>query len=402
MSARNYISSARERNISKLIDYLPQINQQKIGYRSGQELPALSANGGSLMNRNLLFSYKIPSYTADSLERASTPFSDFFSESETGTPDFNSEESDSSSGSAFRRNTAEATRSLTEEWRRIERTLYDEEGEKCTRPQILEECRQWKELHPQLRVIGKAVLLPEKRLCYRQMDHEEVIAMHYSNYEQFSESEDRLSQSSTDVTPQNSPRIPVTDEIHEPKLTRISVTDEIHEPKLSREKVSFKLHEKIELPDTFCSLLHITPIQIRSPIYRKKTNQAILRSDLASSKWMRNRPESSIYERNSAKSFVSLDTRNYLRPESKIDSKIVNARVLTARHRELARLEPLYTPESQNDGSKLGNGLQHFQIRKVSLPPLLLEEEKRKVGSARKLSKSRKGTSKIYSERVKH
>lgn len=227
--------------------------------------------------------------------------------------------------------------------------------------------------------------------------------MHYSNYEQFSESEDRLSQSSTDVTPQNSPRISI-DEIHEPKLTRISVTDEIHEPKLSREKVSFKLHEEIELPDTFCSLLHITPIQIRSPIYRKKTNQTILRSDLASSKWMRNRPESSIYERNSAKSFVSLDTRNYLRPESKIDSKIVNARVLTARHRELARLEPLYTPESQNDGSKLGNGLQHFQIRKVSLPPLLLEEEKRKVtvGSARKLSKSRKGTSKIYSERVKH
>lgn len=254
------------------------------------------------------------------------------------------------------------------------------------------------------RVIGKAVPLPEKRLCYRQMDHEEVIAMHYSNYEQFSESEDRLSQSSTDVTPQNSPRISITDETHEPKLTRISVTDEIHEPKLSREKVSFKLHEEIELPDTFCSLLHITPIQIRSPIYRKKPNQTVLRSDIASSKWMRNRPESSIYERNSAKSFVSLDTRNYLRPESKIDSKIVNARVLTARHRELARLEPLYTPESQNDGSKLGNGLQHFQIRKVSLPPLLLEEEKRKVtvGSARKHSKSRKGTSKTYSERVKH
>ncbi|CAH2241848.1 uncharacterized protein LOC120626573 [Pararge aegeria] len=387
MSARNYITSARDRNISKLIDYLPQINQQKCGYRPGQELPALSANAGCLMNRNLLFSYNIPSYTADSLERASTPFSDFFSGSETGTPDFNSEESDSSAGSTFLRNTAEASKSLATEWERIERTLYDEDGEKCTRPQILEECRQWRQLHPQLRVIGKAVPIPEKRLSYRQIEHEEVIAMHYSNYEQFSESEDRLSQSSTDVTPQNSPRI--------------SLTSDIHEPKLSREKVSFKLHEEMDLPDTFCSLLHITPIQIRSPIYRKKTSQSIVRSDLASSKWMRKRPESSIYERNSAKSFVSLDTRNYLGVDN---SKILNARVLTARHRDMARLEPLYTPESQNEVSKLGNGMQHYHIRKVSLPPLLLEEEKRKVtvGSARKFNKSRKPTSKIYSEKAKH
>lgn len=83
MSARNYILSARERS-NKLIDYLPHINQQKSGYRSGRELPALSANAGGLMNRNLLFSYKIPSYTADSLDRPRTPFSDLFSESETG------------------------------------------------------------------------------------------------------------------------------------------------------------------------------------------------------------------------------------------------------------------------------------------------------------------------------
>ncbi|XP_023934625.2 uncharacterized protein LOC112043450 [Bicyclus anynana] len=385
MSARNYISSAREININKLIDCLPQINQQKCGYRSGQELPALSANAGSVINRNLLFSCKIPSYSGDSLERTSTPLSDFFSESETGTPDFNSEESDSSAGSAFRRNTAEASKVLAAEWARIERSLYDEEGEKCTRPQILEECRQWRKLHPQLRVIGKAVPLPDKRLCYRQIEHEEVIAMHYSDYEQFSESEDRLSQSSSDVTPQNSPRI--------------SITGDTYEPKLSREKVSFKLDEDTELPDTFCSLLHITPIQIRSPIYRKKPNQSILRSDLASSKWMRKRPESSIYERNSAKSFVSLDTRNYMGLDN---SKIVNARVLTARHREMARLEPLYTPELKTEVSKLGNGT-HFHIRKVSLPPLLLEEEKRKVnGSARKFSKSRKGPSKNYSEKAKH
>lgn len=68
-----------------------------------------------------------------------------------GTPDFHSEESDSSSGSAFKRNTAEATRILQEEWDCIERTIYDEDGEKCSRPHMIEECKQWKQLHPQLR-----------------------------------------------------------------------------------------------------------------------------------------------------------------------------------------------------------------------------------------------------------
>lgn len=82
MSARNYILSARERNISKLIDYLPQINQQKFDYR--QELPPLSANTTVLANRNLKYSYRIPPYGDDSPERTSTPYSDFFSESETG------------------------------------------------------------------------------------------------------------------------------------------------------------------------------------------------------------------------------------------------------------------------------------------------------------------------------
>lgn len=386
MSARKYVLSARERNINKIIDYLPQISHKRASFRSGQELPALSANAGNFVNRNLNYSYKIPHYADDSLERASTPFSDFFSESET---DFNSEESDSSSGSALRKNTAEATKTLTEEWVRIERTLYDEEGEKCSRVNILEECRQWRQLHPQFRIVGKAISLPEKRLCYRQMDHEEVIAMHYSDYDQFSESEERLSQSSTDVTPQNSPRV--------------SITEDIYEPKLSREKVSFKIEEP-DLPDTFCSLLHITPIQIRSPSQRKRPNPSLLRSDLVSSRWMRNtRPGSSFhYERSSAKSFVSLDTRNY---DSIVtdNSKVLNARVLTARHRELAKLEPLYTPDyPPNEGSKLNNGT-HSQVnmRKVSLPPLLLEEEKRKVpvNSAKKL-RSRK-ISKGYLDKVK-
>ncbi|XP_046963148.1 uncharacterized protein LOC124532330 [Vanessa cardui] len=386
MSARKYILSARERNINKIIDYLPQISQQRASYRSGQELPALSANSSNFVNRNLTYSYKIPHYADDSLERASTPFSDFFSESET---DFHSEESDSSSGSALRRNTAEATKSLTEEWERIERTLYDEEGEKCSRTNILEECRQWRQLHPQLRIVGKAIPLPEKRF-HRQTEHEEVIAMHYSDYEQFSESEERLSQSSTDVTPQNSPRV--------------SIADDIYEPKLSRDKVSFKFDENSDLPDTFCSLLHITPIQIRSPSHRKRPNPSILRSDLASSRWMRNaRPGSSIhYERNSAKSFVSLDTRNF-NSIATDNSKVLNARVLTARHRELAKLEPLYTPDyPPNEGSKIFNGIQnHFNVRKVSLPPLLLEEEKKKVSisSAKKL-RSRK-MSKGYLDKFK-
>lgn len=84
MSARNYILSARERNINKVIDYLPQINHQKSGYRSGQELAAQSANGTKLLNRNLNFAYKIQPYATEFFDRAGTPFSDFFSESETG------------------------------------------------------------------------------------------------------------------------------------------------------------------------------------------------------------------------------------------------------------------------------------------------------------------------------
>lgn len=68
-----------------------------------------------------------------------------------GTPDFRSEESDSSAGSALCRNTAEASKTLAAEWERIERTLYDEDGEKCNRPHIVEECKQWRQLHPQLR-----------------------------------------------------------------------------------------------------------------------------------------------------------------------------------------------------------------------------------------------------------
>ncbi|XP_059056698.1 uncharacterized protein LOC131850483 [Achroia grisella] len=396
MSARNYVSS-RDKNLCKIIDCLPNINQQKFGYRLGHELPALSGNTSTLYNRNLNYSFE--SY--DCVERAGTPFSDFFSESETGTPDLHSEESDSSSGSAFRRNTAEATKTLASEWERIERTLYNEDGEKSTRPQVIEECKQWRQLHPQLRIVGKAIPLPEKRLCYRQMEHEEVIAIHYSDYEEFSESEERLSQSSTDVTPQNSPRP--------------SIAEDLFEPKLSREKVSFfptYYNDEYELPDSFCSLLQITPIQIRSPLHRKKQNSSILRSEIASSRWMRNtRPESSLNcGRNSAKSFVSLDTRNYngnAALSASEGNKLYN-RVVTARHRDLTRLEPLCSPDlQQNDIAKLSNGLpQQYSIRKVSLPPLLLEEGKKKVlvHSAKKQNvNARKSVSKFcHLDRVKH
>ncbi|KAI8424026.1 hypothetical protein MSG28_002669, partial [Choristoneura fumiferana] len=374
MSARNYLS-AREKSINKFIDSLPVINSQKFNYRS-QELPALSASKNNLLNRNLNYSYEVP-YGLSSAERATTPFSDFFSESETGTPDFRSEESDSSSGSALRRSNAEATKTLLSEWERIERTLYNEEGEKSSRPQIIEECKQWRQLHPQLRVVGKAIPLPDKRLSCRTIEHEEVIAMHYSDYEEFSESEERLSQSSTDVTPQNSPRVSIED---------------LCEPKLMREKVSFypMFAEDHELPDTFCSLLQITPIHIHSPLHKKRQNPFI-KSEIASSRWMRNsRPDSSVnYDRNSAKSFVSLDPRTYgnlaLSATEKNNGVNMNGRVITARSREPGKLEPLYTPELHQDVHRLPSGFstQH-NARKVSLPPLLLEEEKRKVSSAKK------------------
>lgn len=223
--------------------------------------------------------------------------------------------------------------------------------------------------------------------------------MHYSDYEEFSESEERLSQSSTDVTPENSPRP--------------SIAEELCEQKLAREKVSFYpvYNDEQELPDSFCSLLHITPIQIRSPSHRKRQNPSILRSELASSRWMRNpRPDSSINcDRNSAKSFVSLDPRNYgnMALSASERNVVINNRVVTARHRDLARLEPLCTPDMvQNDFTRLPNGISpHYNIRKVSLPPLLLEEEKKKVGSAKKhIMRSRKTVAKsgYQFDRIKH
>lgn len=195
-----------------------------------------------------------------------------------------------------------------------------------------------------------------------------MIAVHYSDYEQFSESEERLSQSSTDVTPQNSPRVSVE-----------------FEPRITREKISCypKQDEESDFEDTFSSLLQITPIQIRSP-YRKRQTHSILRSEVASSRWMRgNRPESSV-NRGSAKSYVSLDAGRYA-----IDGKSHNGRVVTARHRDVARLEPIYTPEPPIDvmrNPQYGN-------RKVSLPPLSMDEERRKiasVGSAKRIGKYKK------------
>lgn len=169
--------------------------------------------------------------------------------------------------------------------------------------------------------------------------------------------------------------------------------------RLSREKVSFyPTHGDEDLPNSFCSLLQITPIQIRSPSQRKKQTSSVLRSEMASSRWMRNsRPDSSLNcDRNSAKSFVSLDTRNYMALSASDRNTILNSRVVTARHRELARLEPLCSPEIPRESPKAMNS-QQYHIRKVSLPPLLLEEEKRKVASAKKNNKKpRKRSQQFY------
>lgn len=264
--------------------------------------------------------------------------------------------------------------------------------------------------------MGKAIKLPEKKHGCRSIEYDEVIAMQYSDYSEFSENEERFSQSSSDVTPQNSPRPSICEHLGDTKShEKVSISEDMYEPKLYREKVSFRpmCSDEKNLPYSFCSLLHITPIQIHSPAHRKRPNPSILKSDAASSRWMKNsRPDSTKhYDRNSAKSFVSLDPKNYenLALSASERNKILNSRILTAKHRDLTRLEPLCTPEmSPNDMSRLGMCAPHqYNVRKVSLPPLLLEEEKKKVtlvSSAKKHSKSKKsGNKSIYNlDRLRH
>lgn len=238
------------------------------------------------------------------------------------------------------------------------------------------------------RILGKAISIPDKRLHYRQIEHEEVIAMYYSDYEQFSESEERHSQSSTDVTPTNSPR---------------TSTSDIPETRLSREKISYQCTPEIDLSTTFSSLLQIKPIQIRSPTHKKKQNQSILRSDIASSKWMKSyRPDTSMnIGRNSAKSYISLDYTKNLSNINSLESR-VSTRIFTARLRE-SNLQPLYSPELHNGVFRNGSQPHHI-MRKVSLPPLLKEDEKKKmaVGSAIKQNKYRKNSNKLHLDRLKY
>lgn len=212
-------------------------------------------------------------------------------------------------------------------------------------------------------------------MSYRQIEHEEIIAIHYSDYEQFSESEERLSQSSSDVTPQNSPR---------PSL--------IGEPRLIREKIPYNNNNNIEfdLSENFSSLLHITPMTVKSPSVKKRQNSSILKSEISSSKWIRNRPESSVNcDRNSAKSYMSLDTRNCNNSVLSVNERnVFNNRVLTARQREIKRLEPLHTPEVNHYDRH--NSLNHgYNNRKVSLPPLTIEEEKKSSAKRFLVSKRR-------------
>ncbi|XP_050664100.1 uncharacterized protein LOC126964832 [Leptidea sinapis] len=370
MSVRNYLSAREKSELTSFVDYLPLRKQHKNTRPS--QLPVLSANPDSIHNRNLVYPID-HHYLGNKFERSSSPLSDFFSESEIGTPDFLSEESDSSAGSELRRNTAEATRILAEEWERIERTLYKEEGEKCTRPQMIEECKQWQELHLHLRVVGKGLPGPEKQLYFRQISNEEVIALNYNNYEQYSESEERLSQSSADVTPTNSPRTSSSGD---------------YEPTLCREKFSHKMNTD-EISDRFSSLLHISSLQIRSPLPRRKQNQSVLRSEVASSRWMRSsRPESSInLGRNSAKSYISFDTRNL--NINSTECNTLRKGVFTARNSE--------PPNHQMYATDIHNGMfARTNLRKISLPPLMLEEEKRILVSSAKKQKQRKLNSRLY------
>lgn len=261
--------------------------------------------------------------------------------------------------------------------------------------------------------MGKAIQLPDKRPGQRTIEYDEVVAMHYSDYNEFSESEERLSQSSTDVTPQNSPRPSVCDNTNDLKVLWDKTSHLEDQPRLLRDKLlTFSTGDsQRDLQDTFCSLLHITPVQIRSPSHRKRQNPSILKSEIASSRWMKSsRPDSSLNcDRNSAKSFVSLDTRNYGNTALSASerNKLLNSRVTTGKHRDIARLEPLFTPDIiQNEIYRLPNGTAHpYNIRKVSLPPLLLEEEKKKVSnnSGKKTSKIRKNSKNSYQlDRVRH
>lgn len=237
--------------------------------------------------------------------------------------------------------------------------------------------------------------------------------MHYSDYNEFSESEERLSQSSTDVTPQNSPRPSVCDHTNDLKVLWDKTSHLEEQPRLIRDKmITFSTGDtQGDLQDTFCSLLHITPVQIRSPSRRKRQNPSILKSEIASSRWMKSsRPDSSVNcDRNSAKSFVSLDPRNYGNTALSASerNKLLNSRVTTGKHRDIARLEPLFTPDIiQNEIYRIPNGTAHpYNIRKVSLPPLLLEEEKKKVSnnSGKKTSKIRKNSKNSYQlDRVRY
>lgn len=217
--------------------------------------------------------------------------------------------------------------------------------------------------------------------------------MHYSDYEKFSESEERLSQSSNDVTPQNSPRTSIED---------------LHEPKLMREKVLYPMNNKyIDLPDSFCSLLQISPMQMHSPLHRKRQ---ILRSEVTSSRWMRgSRPDSSmVYDRNSAKSFASWDRKYGNALSASERNTFINSRVVTAKQRDLKMLESPCSPEiTQNGVLNLLSGTSYqYGVRKVSLPPLHLDEKKKltSVSSAKKYNtKTKKGAKYVFQlDKVKH
>lgn len=101
------------------------------------------------------------------------------------------------------------------------------------------------------------------------------------------------------------------------------------------------------------------------------------------------RPDSSLHsDRTSAKSFVSLDTRNCGLVLSASERNKVLVNRVNSRYGK--RLHPLYTPDlPPQEMYKLPSSMHSLTSRKVSLPPLMIEEEKRKmvaVSSPQKLN----------------
>lgn len=390
MSARQDVS--RENTLND--NTLPTIKQKYSGDKN--------KNGFSetiKSSRNISYNFGNSIVYTNNLSPQELPYYDYFSESDsgTGTPDLVSDESDSSAGSALSRNDAAATKILAEEWEKIERTLYDEDGEKVDRRNLIEECKQWKLLVPHLRILGKKIPIPEMRHYFRRTEEEEVHALNRTDCSDFSESEERLSDSSlSDTTLYNSPIIQTPRNCKNIPASASSVRNALPNNDLKN------------FQDSFNSILQITPLYQRTPSaysgrsYRQYSS--ILKSEISSSKWTRNtspdivilpqnldNPHNMYDNRNSATPLLSLGSRKSALStlSAKDTNKLVNGkRVLTARQRDmssLSRYQPMQSRHSVILESKIKNNRVYNSFDsnkskgKVSLPPILHLEEKSKL-----------------------